>query len=139
MSGISTISEKIRSLRQLRGYSQQNMADSLGVSVNAYSKIECGDTDVSWSRLEQIAKIFEIPISELVSFGEKPFYYFNNHNHGRNKGSYIVSLNTDGNEWLVELERYKIQSESQKKELQHLQKIITLLEEQITHLKRTES
>jgi transcriptional regulator with XRE-family HTH domain len=138
MSGISTISEKIRSLRQLRGYSQQNRADSLGVSVNAYSKIECGDTDVSWSRLEQIAKIFDIPISELVAFGEKPFYYFNN-NHTKNKGSYIESLNSDGNEWLVELERYKIQSESQKKELQHLQKIITLLEEQIAQLKRTES
>jgi hypothetical protein len=45
-----------------------------------------------------------------------------------------VSLNTDGNEFLIELERSKIQSESQKKELQHLQKIITLLEEQIAHL-----
>jgi hypothetical protein len=49
-----------------------------------------------------------------------------------------VSLNTDGNEFLIELERSKIQSESQKKELQHLQKIITLLEEQIAHLKRSE-
>jgi transcriptional regulator with XRE-family HTH domain len=138
MSGISTISDKIRSLRQLRGFSQQNMADSLGLSVNAYSKIECGDTDVSWSRLEQIAKTFEIPTSELVAFGEKPFYYFNNHNHTKNKGSYIVSLNSDGNEFLLELECLRIQSESQKKELQHLQKIISLLEEQIAHLKRSE-
>ncbi len=138
MSGILTISGKIRGVRQLRGLSQENMATALGITVNSYSKIEHGDTDVSWSRLEQIAKVFEIPISELVSFGEKPFYYFNNHNHGKNKGSYIVSLNADGNELLVELERYKTQSESQKKELQHLQKIITLLEEQIAHLKRSE-
>jgi transcriptional regulator with XRE-family HTH domain len=137
MSGILTISEKIRSLRQLRGYSQQNMADSLGVSVNAYSKIECGDTDVSWSRLEQVAKVFEIPTSELVAFGEKPFFYFKN-NQSKNKESYIVSFNAGGHELSSELERYKIQSESQKKELQHLQKIITLLEEQIAHLKRSE-
>jgi transcriptional regulator with XRE-family HTH domain len=138
MNGISTISEKIRSLRQLRGFSQQNMADSLGVSVNAYSKIECGDTDVSWSRLEQVAKVFEIPPSELVAFGEKPFFYFKN-NQSKNKESYIVSFNAGGHELSSELERLRIQSESQKKELQHLQKIITLLEEQIAQLKRTES
>jgi transcriptional regulator with XRE-family HTH domain len=134
MSGILTISGKIRGVRQLRGLSQENMATALGITVNSYSKMEHGDTDVSWSRLEQIAKVFEIPTSELVSFGEKPFYYFNN-NHTKNKGSYIVSLNSDGNELLVELERYKTQSESQKKELKHLEEIISLLKEQITYLK----
>lgn len=36
------IGEKIRIFRQQKGYSQENLAQMLDISLNAYSKIEAG-------------------------------------------------------------------------------------------------
>ena len=52
------IGDKIRSLRILKGLSQENMADMLDLNVLAYGEIERSKTDIKMSRLEQIAKIF---------------------------------------------------------------------------------
>lgn len=40
------IGDKIRSLRMIKGYSQENMADILGISSIAYGDIERNKTDV---------------------------------------------------------------------------------------------
>ena len=69
------VCEKIHFLRQLKGWSQEEMADKLEMSTNGYAKIERGETDLPLSRLEQIAKVFEIELVELFSFGEKNVFY----------------------------------------------------------------
>lgn len=43
----------------------------LGMSVTGYAKIEQGKTDAHFSKLEQIAEIFDMDIVELLTFGEK--------------------------------------------------------------------
>lgn len=70
-----TIGDKIRNMRTIKGYSQENMAELLGVSVTAYAKIERGETDVNHSRLEQIAAVLKVSLPELVAFGEGQFIY----------------------------------------------------------------
>ncbi len=62
-------------MRQLKGYSQEEMAAKLGMSVNGYSNIERGETDLQMSRIEEIAKTLQIDTLELLSFGEKNVYY----------------------------------------------------------------
>ncbi|WP_316813849.1 helix-turn-helix transcriptional regulator [Pedobacter heparinus] len=61
-----TISQKIRALRKKRHWSQKHMAELLGISVPAYSKIECAFTEVSVSRLKLLAGIFEVKASWLL-------------------------------------------------------------------------
>lgn len=63
--------EKIRFMRQSKNWSQEDMADKLGMSVAGYAKIEQGRTDTNFSKLEQIASVFDMDIVELLSFGEK--------------------------------------------------------------------
>ena len=63
--------EKIRFMRQSKNWSQEDMADKLGMSVAGYAKIEQGRTDANFSKLEQIASVFELDVVELLSFGEK--------------------------------------------------------------------
>jgi transcriptional regulator with XRE-family HTH domain len=70
-----TIGDKVRHMRAIKGLSQENMADMLGISVNAFAKIERGETDVNHSRLEQIAGVLQVPLPELVAFGEGQFIY----------------------------------------------------------------
>ena len=57
------IAYRIRKLRESKDYSQQNMADDLGISMSAYSKIERAVTDPSIGRIEEIAKILEVDIT----------------------------------------------------------------------------
>lgn len=63
--------EKIRFMRQLQGWSQEDMADKLEMSVSGYAHIERGETDVQVSKLEKIAKAFGVDLLELLTFGEK--------------------------------------------------------------------
>ena len=43
---INTISENIRRIRQLKGLSQQNVADSLNLSRLTYGELERGRKDI---------------------------------------------------------------------------------------------
>ncbi|MGY3211540.1 helix-turn-helix domain-containing protein [Mucilaginibacter sp. HD30] len=60
------LGKKIRLLRQKRNWSQSDVAQRLGISVAAFSKIETDVTDVSISRLEQIANVFDQTIAQLI-------------------------------------------------------------------------
>ncbi|QJD96772.1 helix-turn-helix transcriptional regulator [Mucilaginibacter robiniae] len=66
---VNSVGTNIRTLRHQRGWSQEYMANRLGISIPAFSKIETGITDVNLSRLEQIATIFEISVVQLLGLG----------------------------------------------------------------------
>ncbi len=61
------VGQNIRTLRHQRGWSQEDVANRLGISIPAFSKIETGVTDINLSRLEQIANIYEVNIVNLLS------------------------------------------------------------------------
>ena len=42
--------KKIRAIRQLRGFTQQNMADELGIDPNSYARMERVEIGASWAR-----------------------------------------------------------------------------------------
>jgi transcriptional regulator with XRE-family HTH domain len=65
---METLGKRIRLLRHQKGWSQEDVAKRLEVSIPAFSKIETGITDVSLSRLEQISKLFDLSVVELLTF-----------------------------------------------------------------------
>lgn len=69
-----TLGNKIRKIRELRNLKQDHMADILGISQSAYSKIEKDEIEVSHERLEQIAKAFGISVQDILSFDERMFF-----------------------------------------------------------------
>jgi transcriptional regulator with XRE-family HTH domain len=58
--------DKIRNIRLVKGFSQENMADMLGISTTAYGDIERNKTDLSISRATEIAKVLEVSIVDLL-------------------------------------------------------------------------
>jgi transcriptional regulator with XRE-family HTH domain len=62
-----SVGKNIRTLRHQRGWSQEDVARRLGISIPAFSKIETGVTDINLSRLEQIANIYEVNVVNLLS------------------------------------------------------------------------
>lgn len=67
---MNTLGKKIRLLRHQRGWSQEDVAKRLDISIPAFSKIETGITDVNLSRLDQISKLFEMSIVQLLAIND---------------------------------------------------------------------
>ncbi|MGN7205340.1 helix-turn-helix domain-containing protein [Pedobacter sp. SAFR-022] len=61
---------KLRLLRVKHNMTQQQVAVKLNCSVPAYSKLETGATDVTGSRLIQLAAIYNCGIDKIFTFGE---------------------------------------------------------------------
>lgn len=62
--------QKLRKFREFRNYSQEYIAEKLGITQNAYSRIETNQTKITTERLRQLAEILNIPISDLISDAE---------------------------------------------------------------------
>jgi transcriptional regulator with XRE-family HTH domain len=56
----------IRKFREMRNYSQEYVASKMGISQNAYSKIENNITQLTVSHVRQISAILEVSIMDLL-------------------------------------------------------------------------
>jgi len=87
----TSIKNKIKSIRELKNYTQEYMAEQLGVTQAGYSKIEKGKTILSYVKLVEIARILEVSVEDILSFdGQR---YFGNFNKviGNNNGSILIN------------------------------------------------
>jgi transcriptional regulator with XRE-family HTH domain len=64
---IKAVAVNIRNKREKLNYTQEYLAAKLGISQNAYSKIELGYTKITVERLFQIAEILETDLIELIN------------------------------------------------------------------------
>ncbi len=75
------------------------MADLLNLSHSGYSKIERGETDITISRIEEVAKIFKMNPLEVLSFGDNSTFNFNMGNvqgfGAANSSVYVLSKPED--------------------------------------------
>lgn len=62
--------EKIRLMRELNKWSQEDMAEKLSMSAGGYAKIERGDVQLNIHRLQQIAAIFNVDMWDLLQSGK---------------------------------------------------------------------
>ena len=63
---LKILGKNIRKVRQQTGLTQENAANDLDCSLNTYTKIERGETNVPFLHLVQIAEYYKVPLSELV-------------------------------------------------------------------------
>lgn len=60
------IQTKLKLLRHDRGYRQEDVARLMGISIPAYSKMETGGTDLNYSRIVQLAALYELTAVQLI-------------------------------------------------------------------------
>lgn len=56
----------IKKYREMRNYSQKYVAAKMGMSQNAYSKIENNITGLTVHHVKELSNILEVPITELL-------------------------------------------------------------------------
>ena len=63
--------QKLKQIRELKNLSQEYIANQLGLSVRAYSKIETGETQLTINRLNEISRIMGVDPIEVLGFDDK--------------------------------------------------------------------
>lgn len=66
MDIMDTARLNIKRHRELKGLRQQDMADNLNMNIRSYQHLESGDTKLDLERLDQIAKVLETSMEELL-------------------------------------------------------------------------
>ena len=122
----TSIKNKIKSIRELKNYTREYMADQLGVTQAGYSKIEKGKTILSYVKLVEIARILEVSVEDIISFdSERYFSSINTVKGNSNNGSILI--NSDNSAALKELYEDKIKL---------LEKLLSKTEEELNRYKR---
>lgn len=109
----SSIGNKIRRLRENKGFSQEEMAERLSISRSAYGRIENGETNSWVNHIEKLSKELEIKPEELFTSSDNLYQ--------TNTDSSAVQNNTHNDTHIT---------------INHLsEKVIELYEERIAELK----
>jgi transcriptional regulator with XRE-family HTH domain len=61
--------ERLKELRKLRAFSQQELADESGIGRATVSRIERGETGAHGRTLRKLAEVLRVDVSELVKTG----------------------------------------------------------------------
>jgi transcriptional regulator with XRE-family HTH domain len=64
------IGQKIKKLRELKNLTQTHLAEHLAVSQSAYSKIELGESEVTFTKLEKISEALGMKPEDVITFNE---------------------------------------------------------------------
>lgn len=84
------VAEKIKKIREEKNYSQSYLAQELGITQKAYSKIENGETKLTIDHLFKIAHALDITVNELLS--AESFNVYNNYHTHNGEGIVVNKL-----------------------------------------------
>lgn len=116
-------SEKIKIMREMNQWTQEEVAEKLGMSTTGYAKIERGQTNVSVEKLKQIAQVFNLNVAQLLD-DDKRFVICSIGDNHSNYNNYFGT-----NEKLsLENEKLKQLLNAKESEIEALKKVIALLE-----------
>jgi len=96
---MNNIGLTIRKLREQKGFSQDFVAEKLGINQSTYGKLERDVSNITLSRLFKIANVLDEDIATLLDIGKKNIF-----NSQSNQGNgYVETINNDHNAMFAEL------------------------------------
>ena len=134
-----SIHKKIKQARNVKGWTQEEVAEKLNITANAYGAIERGESHPTIPKLQKMCEVFEIELSELLESEETQVVNIAfKKNSGKHQSfRYIIGICSP--EYLnlqSELEKQELMLEMKDKELamqqrenENLREIIALLKE----------
>jgi transcriptional regulator with XRE-family HTH domain len=114
------IGQKIKKLRELKNFTQSHLASELGITQSAYSKMELGETEVSFSKLTKIAEVFGMSPEEIMTFNEQMIF---NVMHNQTGNGFVINKGFTENEKKL----YEDQIVHLKEEINYLKKVLDKL------------
>lgn len=134
------IGKKLRILREMHNFTQEQVAAELNLKQNAYNSLEIGETPLSLDTCEQLATIYKTKATDLFYYlyGNEKFII----NNSRNSTSGVLGANqgvvTMHNYSLAEKEKTLFEKEIilLKEEIKLLKQQNKLLQQQLSHVNK---
>lgn len=118
---MNNVGINIRKLREKKGFSQEYVAQELGINQSTYGKIERENTKISIDRLMKISEILNEDIINLLDLNPKNTFHQKNEGNG-----YVENINNENSELLKELkEVYEKLIKSKDEQIELLKSLIT--------------
>lgn len=124
---IMQVSEKLKLIRHIKQWSQEEVAHRLNISPSTYGSMERGETKLSLERLKELAKVFEMDLAQLLDSSEKNIFNFGSI-EGDNWQNWCDHTQLEQLiELKHELEKTRLLLQEREKENEYLKQIIALL------------
>ena len=114
------IGQKIKKLRELKNLTQTHLAEQLGVTQSAYSKIELGETEVKFNQLEKISEALGMKPEDVIAFNDQMVFNITNNPNGGIVFSHVHQNGITDNERKL----YQEQIKQLKEEISYLKQMM---------------
>jgi transcriptional regulator with XRE-family HTH domain len=117
---------KIKRIREMLGKTQEEIAEKLNLTAQAYGRMERGETSINTERLEKIAGALSVSVDEILRFDGSKFLISGNSNNGEaNESALQFNLNIYESDKALEVLKETIRN--QQEEIKYLHKQIEKL------------
>lgn len=86
------IGSTIKKIRELKDITREALASKLGITVSALAKVERGESEITISRLYQIAQMLKVGVNELLEFDVAKVFNISNNQIVQGAGADEVNL-----------------------------------------------
>jgi transcriptional regulator with XRE-family HTH domain len=84
----------VKQVRKEKGFAQEEVAEKINIGLRAYQKIESGETKLDVERLQELAKVFNVSMLDLVKTeGNFNVEYINNNIGGISNKEVTINQN----------------------------------------------
>ncbi|WP_395654394.1 helix-turn-helix domain-containing protein [Flavobacterium sp.] len=116
------IGENIKKFRELKNLTREQMASELGLSLSGYSKIERDEVDLTISRVQQIAEVLQVELSQILNFDATQIFNISNNQMVQGFGTKVENHNHSDDYREKYIKLLEIENESLKNQLKNLPK-----------------
>lgn len=117
------IGDNIKKFRELKNITREQMASDLKMSLSNYSKIERGEIDLTLSRIQEVANIIGVDISQILNFDASQIFNVSNNNLVQGLGAKAENMHFHGDDYKEKyIKILEIDNERLKKEIEVLKK-----------------
>lgn len=130
------VNEKIRMIREMNHWTQEDIAEKLHMSLTSYAKLERGESKLHLDKLEKIAEVFGVDLIDLLSLNKQGLVWLVSGDVSGNNSSHINYYgSTQAKDF--ELEKLRLQLQHKTDIIAEKDKLIEQLYAQISLLSQT--
>lgn len=124
------VQKKIRELRKENDWTQEEMGKRMNLSRNGYAKLESGERKLSLDKLQKIADIFQVDITELLNSNQEGIVHLSSDERTNSPNYYNshASQEIDRLQLIISHKEEIIQHQNQ--EIEMLKKLLAVYEKE---------
>jgi len=86
------IGDNIKKFRELKNITRESISSELNMSLSGYSKIERNEVDLTLSKIQKIAEVLGVDLSQILNFDASQIFNVSNNNMVQGLGAKVENM-----------------------------------------------